>query len=91
MRHEPRELHDLFRPLCRRQLSEVTTQRGPLRFPVRAPVPDSLALFHAEDRTSPSGNPNRLDKGSKSLSSQKVREALDPDTGNFSNWETGPA
>ena len=22
---------------------------------------------------------------------QKVREALDPDTGNFSNWETGPA
>ena len=22
---------------------------------------------------------------------QKVREALDPDTGNFSNWESGPA
>jgi hypothetical protein len=22
---------------------------------------------------------------------QKVREALDPDTANFSNWETGPA
>ena len=22
---------------------------------------------------------------------QKVRAALDPDTGNFSNWETGPA
>ena len=22
---------------------------------------------------------------------QKVREALDPDTGNFSNWETSPA
>jgi hypothetical protein len=22
---------------------------------------------------------------------QKVREALDPDTANFSNWQTGPA
>lgn len=22
---------------------------------------------------------------------QKVRDALDPDTGNFSNWESGPA
>lgn len=22
---------------------------------------------------------------------EKVRAALDPDTGNFSNWETGPA
>jgi hypothetical protein len=22
---------------------------------------------------------------------QKVRDALDPDTGNFSNWEAGPA
>jgi len=33
----------------------------------------------------------RLEAASEQEALQKVREALDPDTGNFSNWETGPA
>lgn len=33
----------------------------------------------------------RAEATSEQEALQKVREALDPDTGNFSNWETGPA
>lgn len=32
-----------------------------------------------------------VEAASEAEALQKVREALDPDTGNFSNWETGPA
>jgi hypothetical protein len=31
------------------------------------------------------------DAASEAKALEKVRAALDPDTGNFSNWETGPA
>jgi hypothetical protein len=32
-----------------------------------------------------------VDAASEAEALAKVRTALDPDTGNFSNWETGPA
>ena len=32
-----------------------------------------------------------LEASSEAQALEKVRTALDPDTGNFSNWETGPA
>jgi len=33
----------------------------------------------------------RVDAVSEEEALQAVREALEPDTGNFSNWEVGPA
>lgn len=33
----------------------------------------------------------RVQAATEAEALQKVREALDPDTGNFSSWETGPA
>lgn len=33
----------------------------------------------------------RVDTVSEEEALQAVREALEPDTGNFSNWEAGPA
>lgn len=33
----------------------------------------------------------QVEAASEAEALQRVREALDPDTGNFSNWETGPA
>lgn len=65
LRHEARELEDLFDPLSRRKLRELTPQGGPLHPPVGRPVPDSLrSLHHVEKyRTAGKVSPRRRGTG----------------------------
>jgi hypothetical protein len=100
MGHEPGKLHDLLRPLRGSQLPEIPAQSSALHPPVRAPISDSAGLVHAEivprASTRLGWNPvptytARVEAASEDEALQKVREALDPDTGNFSNWEVQPA
>ncbi len=62
LRHELRELEDLFRTLSGRQVAEVTPQGGLLRFSLGSPV--ALSLGSHFDRTNGIGKLRRLRDGS---------------------------